>query len=110
MNSTVEEIHPNRSIRLGDVIQILLQRNNINAKTAKHARETLGQDDQRHPFIRFAELGLRDGLNPNTVLGTETITRVVAHACNMPYVRIDPLKIDVETVTSLCDAVSVPAD
>ena len=31
----------------------------------------------------------------------ESITRLVAEACGLPYLRIDPLKVDVEAVTSL---------
>ena len=101
MNSTAQEIRPNRSIRLEDTIRILLQREIINVKTAKYAREALNEDDDRHPFIRLAELGLRDEQNPAGSLSTESITRIVANACNLPYTRIDPLKIDVEAVTSL---------
>ena len=64
-------------------------------------RSAIGDDDQRHPFIRIADLGLRTSGNSPEPLTLEAVTRLVAGACDLPYFRIDPLKIDVEAVTSL---------
>lgn len=102
MNSTIEQgIHPSRNIRLVDVTKLLVRRNVISSTTAKRATATLNPEDERHPFIQLGDLELRDSSNPNVILSTETITRLIAEGCNMPYFRIDPLKIDVEMVTSL---------
>jgi len=101
LNSTSEEIKPSRNIRLDDVMRLLVQRNVVTAATAKQAAATINAEDQRHPFVQLGDLSLRDSSDPTVTLSTETVTRLVAEACNVPYFRIDPLKIDVETVTSL---------
>ena len=101
MNSTIEEIKPSRDIRLDDVLRLLVQGNVVSATTGKQAEATINPDDRRHPFVQLGELGLRHSSDPTVILSTETITRLVAEACNLPYLRIDPLKIDVETVTGL---------
>ena len=101
MNTTIDEIHPGRAIRLDDIIRLLIRRGVISAETAKQASETIRADDKRHPLIKLGELKLVDQTNPRSRLNTEALTRHIAAACNMDYVRIDPLKIDVETVTGL---------
>ena len=102
MNTTVEhDIHPSRNISLDDVTQLLVRRKIISATTAKQATNSINPDDERHPFSQLGDLELRDPTDPKLNLSTETITRLIAEACNLPYFRIDPLKIDVEMVTSL---------
>ena len=102
MNSTLEEnIQRSRKIQLDDVTRILVRRNVITIATAKKAMATINTDDERHPFVQLGDLELRDSSNPNVILTSETITRFIAEGCNIPHFRIDPLKIDVETVTGL---------
>ena len=96
MNTTVEhDIHPSRNISLDDVTQLLVRRKIISATTAKQATNSINPDDERHPFSQLGDLELRDPTDPKLNLSTETITRLIAEACNLPYFRIDPLKIDV---------------
>ena len=102
MNSTLDEnIQRSRKIQLDDVTRILVRRNVITIATAKKAMATINTDDERHPFVQLGDLELRDSSNPNVILTSETITRLIAESCNIPHFRIDPLKIDVETVTGL---------
>lgn len=101
MNSVSDEVHTSRKITVGDVLRILLQRNILSEETAKHVRAQVKPEDTRHPFLAIGELRLPSPSNPSGHLNSEFLTRVVADACNMPYLRIDPLKIDVETVTGI---------
>lgn len=101
MNTTSDEIQPGRAIRLADVLRLLVRSGVISPDSAKHANSSIRPDDGRHPLIALGEVGLTDKSNPKLKLGTEALTRLIAGACNMDYVRIDPLKIDVETVTGL---------
>ena len=58
-------------------------------------------DDERHPLLRIAEQGWQSATKPPYPLTPERLTRWLAEAVSMPYVRIDPLKIDVGAVTKL---------
>jgi general secretion pathway protein E len=101
LNTTIDEIHPGRAIQLDDIIRLLIRRGVISAEMAKQATDAIRSDDKRHPLISLGEIRLVDQTNPRARLNTEALTRHIASACNMDYVRIDPLKIDVETVTGL---------
>ena len=101
MNSKTEEAQLDRNILLDDVTRILVRCKILSAQTSKQIAATTSPDDSRHPFIQLGELGLRDSPESNLTLSTETITRLIAEACNITYLRIDPLKIDVEAVTGL---------
>ena len=58
-------------------------------------------DDDRHPLARIAEQGWQSATKPPYPLTLERLTRWLAGVVSMPYLRIDPLKIDVEAVTKL---------
>ncbi|MGE0384563.1 MAG: GspE/PulE family protein [Gammaproteobacteria bacterium] len=57
--------------------------------------------DPRHPLVVVADQGWHSATRPSYPLTLERLTRWLADACGLPYVRIDPLKIDVEAVTKL---------
>jgi general secretion pathway protein E len=101
LNSVSDEVHTSRKITVGDVLRIFLQRNILSEETAKHVRAQVKLEHTRHPFLAIGELRRPSPSNPSGHLNSEFLTRVVADACNMPHLRIDPLKIDVETVTGI---------
>jgi general secretion pathway protein E len=59
------------------------------------------EDDQRHPIVRLADQGWQSATKPPFPLTAERLTRWLAEKLGLPYVRIDPLKIDVEAVTGV---------
>jgi general secretion pathway protein E len=61
---------------------------------SKRSRET-------HPFIVIADQKITNLLSPHNFLTAETLVTWLSQKVNIPYRRIDPLKIDVESVTSL---------
>lgn len=54
-----------------------------------------------HPLVFLAEQRLQDLSRPGKTLDLETLTAWLAEQCQQPYLRIDPLKIDVASVTGL---------
>ena len=54
-----------------------------------------------HPLVFLASQQLSDPSRPGKTLDIETLTAWLAHQCHLPYLRIDPLKIDVAVVTGL---------
>jgi general secretion pathway protein E len=54
----------------------------------------------QHPLIRLANAGLTDARN-GTALDIEVLTKWLADRCHLPYLRIDPLKVDVARVADV---------
>ncbi|MGD9600556.1 MAG: GspE/PulE family protein [Gammaproteobacteria bacterium] len=91
----------NRRLELGEVLNLLRQKGVLNARSVQRILGAARANDERHPFVQIAAQNIQSDAQPPYPLSLETITRLVAEACNLPYVRIDPLKIDVEAVTGL---------
>jgi len=53
-----------------------------------------------HPLVVMAEKNLKDPRRPHKLLTLEALTLWLAGRCELPYERIDPLKIDVAQVTA----------
>jgi len=54
-----------------------------------------------HPLITVAEQGWQSTSKPSYPLSLETLTKWLAEKVKQPYLRIDPLKIDVQKITSV---------
>ncbi|MGH8596056.1 MAG: GspE/PulE family protein, partial [Gammaproteobacteria bacterium] len=91
----------NRRLDLDEVLALLRQRGVLNAKSIQRVKAAARANDERHPLVQLAGQTLQSDTTPPYPLTLEIITRLVAEACNFPYLRIDPLKIDVEAVTGL---------
>jgi general secretion pathway protein E len=61
-------------------------------------RQGIGQGE--HPLVRISEQGWQTNTVPAFPLTLEYLTRWLAEQTGLPYYRIDPLKIDVESVTN----------
>ena len=74
--------------------------------TAAQARElAIGSgrqsDPALHPRVRVAAHELQSAKPPHTPLTIERLTRWLSDKAQLPYLRIDPLKIDVAAVTGV---------
>ena len=58
-----------------------------------------GSQTDKHPLILLSELSLRTITKPSYQLTLEKLTQWLAEKTRQPYFRIDPLKIDVNSVT-----------
>ena len=89
------------AVTLDMTIRLLQEQGALSAAQAQQVKKSVNLDDDRHPFVQLADLGLRATGGNREPLTLENITRLVASASNMDYFRIDPLKINVEAITAL---------
>jgi general secretion pathway protein E len=54
-----------------------------------------------HPLVLVANLKLSDARHPDKPLSLEVLTQWLAHRAALPYLKIDPMKIDVAAVTQV---------
>ncbi|MEQ8234115.1 MAG: ATPase, T2SS/T4P/T4SS family [Gammaproteobacteria bacterium] len=93
--------HAGRRLTLEEALRLLQQCGALGSAQVTRALRSVNPDDTRHPFVRIADLGLQGDGRHREPLTLETVTRLAAQAAGTEYFRIDPLKIDVEAVTSL---------
>ena len=63
-------------------------------------RRFAGGNSAQHPLVRLGQAGLQR-LGDGKVLDTETLTEWLANRCQLPYIRIDPLRVDVGRVAEV---------
>ena len=85
------------------ILPLLLTQGRVHPACAEQAMIHSGEAPhvRTHPLVFLAGQQLRDPSRPGKTLDIETLTAWLAHQCHLPYLRIDPLKIDVTTVTGL---------
>ncbi|MES2869293.1 MAG: GspE/PulE family protein [Pseudomonadota bacterium] len=88
---------------LEQLLPVLLTQGRIQQGCAEHAliagREA--PNSLLHPLVFLAEQHLKDLSRPGKTLDLETLTAWLAEQYEQPYLRLDPLKIEVTTVTAL---------
>ena len=73
----------------------------IGADDAARTAQRFGSGDSRqHPLVRLASAGLVHARN-GSELDAEALTQWLAKRCGLPYLRIDPLKVDVGRVADV---------
>src|SRR5580658_2618218 len=55
----------------------------------------------QHPLVIAAAQDWPDRRSPGRKLSLEVLTQWLAHRAHLPYVRIDPLKLDVSSITEV---------
>ncbi|MEM7540906.1 MAG: GspE/PulE family protein [Pseudomonadota bacterium] len=88
-------------LTVDETLRILVDADLVSRGIAEQAKSSLTDEDERHPFVQLSETGLRRGANGNPLRGIDAVGRAFAGAVSLEYVRIDPLKIDVEAVTAI---------
>ena len=82
-----------------------LKRDGLISDEAARATEKRfhGADSRQHPLVRIASLGLQRDKDPGKgrVLDVEALTEWLAARVQLPYLRIDPLKVDVGRVAEV---------
>ena len=91
------------SLRLDDLLDQLHAEGMISAdKRELIASVHRGSEgDARHPLAVIADRDWVDERNPERRLTLEVLTEWLAERYKLPYVRIDPLKVDVSDVTTV---------
>lgn len=85
------------------ILPLLLTQGRVHHECAELAliRSRAALQKSAHPLVFLADQQLSDPSRPGKTLDIEILTAWLAHQCHLPYLRIDPLKIDVKTVTGL---------
>jgi len=88
---------------LDNVLERLVAEDMISAQDARKIVRRLqsGEKKEVHPLVFIAERRLHRPVPPHDPITLESLTVWLAKEANLPYVRIDPLKVDVSGVTSL---------
>jgi general secretion pathway protein E len=73
----------------------------LSLKDAETVAQRFGAGDSaQHPLVRLAGLGLKRA-DTGSALELEPLTEWLAHRVGLPYLRIDPLKVDVARVAEV---------
>jgi general secretion pathway protein E len=92
---------PRGPVHWRDLAQGLLDDGVITAAEHQQVSQRLASGSSSlHPLVRLAGAGLTDA-RKGTPLELEALTRWLAQHVHLPYLRIDPLKVDVARVTDV---------
>ena len=94
---------PDRLLDLNDLLRELVSQGYLTQATAEQCLtiRRSAVNNQQHPLEFIASQQLDDLRHPGKKLELEHLTVWLAALANQPYLRIDPLKIDVAAVTPL---------
>ena len=92
-----------RSLTLEWLLEEMVKADLIPPSSAKHLAEPVSRNEgkKQHPLVTVASQEWPDRRTPGRKLSLETLTQWLAHRARLPYVRIDPLKLDVATMTEV---------
>lgn len=93
----------NRKLSLHEVLG-WLEQDGVVSRDNAHMLRTLAigkQYTERHPLLVIAERNWIDQRNKHSLLNIEALTIWLAEKVEIPYFRIDPLRIEVAKITSL---------
>ncbi len=92
-----------RWLDLNDLLRELIAQGRIDQAVAEQclAIRRSSLDSQQHPLEFLAAQQVDDRAHPGRKLDLEGLTQWLAEYAGQPYLRIDPLKIDVAAVTPL---------
>ena len=95
--------HPAQKLELRRLLKALVEDGTLTANDAHKLLHQAKQKDQveRHPLVTIAERGFHRASAPHDLLTLETLSMWLAKAAGLPYLHIDPLKIDVSGTTGL---------
>lgn len=80
------------------ILQWLQEDSLITATEAGRVRKRCASaESSQHPLLRLSHVGVQHA-NGSTLLDLEALTEYVASCTGLPYLRIDPLKVDVGRV------------
>ena len=103
MNGTQTKLTAETKLEL-DYILELLEKDGLIQAQQRMQLSNLSSDKSKiniHPLISIAEQGWQSTTKPSYPLSIETLTKWLADKVNQTYLRIDPLKIDVQKTTSV---------
>ena len=98
------QLGAHRRIELDEVVAGLVADGVLTDADARRVRDSVRSVKARlelHPLVLVANLRLADARHPGKPLSLEVLTEWLAQRSRLPYVHIDPMKIDVAAVTQV---------
>jgi general secretion pathway protein E len=93
-----------RRLDLDETLAALLADGVLGETEVKRVRadvRTARGRSELHPLVLVANLKLADGRHPDKPLSLEVLTQWLAARAGLPYLKVDPMKIDVAAVTQV---------
>lgn len=94
-----------RRLQVQDLLALLLADGMVPTQKAEELQRLWKQISKSqvavHPLVWLANKNLPDRRNPKECLNIESLTAWLAARLEIPYMRIDPLKIDLDAVTGV---------
>ena len=98
---------PEHRLTLKEVLDDLIAEGLVNRTEIEHAvAESRQGRNELHPLVVIANKQWRQAQPPHPVLSLEWLTEWLAGRAGLPYLRIDPLKLDIAAVERLLPLVS----
>jgi general secretion pathway protein E len=103
MNNTVKKQMAETKLELSYILDLLEKDGLIKAQQRVQLANISADQTkvQIHPLISIAEQGWQSSTKPSYPLSLETLTKWFTEKLDQVYLRIDPLKIDVQKTTSV---------
>jgi general secretion pathway protein E len=104
MNQTAPQTKPvlDHALSLDELLRDLVADGMIQLEQARNLKVlSANWREQRHPLQRIAECEWDNARQPGRRLTLEALVQWLAARTNLPYLRIDPLSIDVARVTTV---------
>ncbi|HJT98962.1 MAG TPA: ATPase, T2SS/T4P/T4SS family [Rhodanobacteraceae bacterium] len=101
---TTVELGLHRRLDLDETLAALVADGVLTDADVKRVRadvRTARGRTELHPLVLVANLKLPDARQPDKPLSLEVLTQWLAQRAQLPYVKIDPMKIDVAAVTQV---------
>ena len=94
---------PDRLLDLNELLRDLVTQGHLTQETAEQCLSIRRSavNNQQHPLEFIASQQIDDLLRPGKQLDLESLMIWLSKSSGQPYLRIDPLKIDVAAVTPL---------
>ncbi|MEJ8321156.1 GspE/PulE family protein [Pseudomonas oryzihabitans] len=101
--SAIASPSADRWLDLGDILRELVSQQRIDQQTAEQCLllRRGSANAQQHPLEFLAAQSVDDLSRPGRKLDLDSLTRWLAEYSGQPFYRIDPLKVDVASVTPL---------
>ena len=95
--------HSNQRLNLATVVSDLIESKHLSQSVADDvlSRHRSPNELKMHPLEYIASLGLEDSFQPGKILEIEWLMQWLSVLSGQEYIHIDPLKIDVPTVTNV---------
>jgi len=93
-----------RKLQLKDVLDWMVEDGHLDAEGATKLQQDARARPGRHPIITIADAKLRSKKLPSLLLTADILTEWIATKVKMASYRIDPLKIDLRSVTQVMSA------